>query len=181
MVNSQWIRTISNLDWVTMHFSIVAIHSSTFGSVNHYPRGKKSTNDLGPAWQNIAETIAIRWQKKIYFSYLDPKGTLESKRNDLKPLFSRKKSFAFQKKEDKSWYTGGGSEQGFLRCFTDGLKQSQELSVAQTRRQLCINHSTTIIISLCYLQWPLCNSSRLTKGTLLSFDTLTQMQLGYAV
>ena len=88
----------------------------------------------------------------MYFSYLDPKGTLESKRNDLKPLFSRKKSFAFQKKEGKSWYTGGGSEQGFLRCFTDGLKQSQVLSVAQTRRQLCINHSTTIIISLCYLQ-----------------------------
>ena len=52
----------------------------------------------------------------------------------------------------KSWYTGGGSEQGFLRCFTDGLKQSQVLSVAQTRRQLCINHSTTIILSLCYLQ-----------------------------
>ena len=44
----------------------------------------------------------IRWQKKIDFSYLDPGGTLESKRNDLKPLFSRKKSFAFQKKERKS-------------------------------------------------------------------------------
>ena len=32
----------------------------------------------------------IRWQKKIDFSYLDPGGTLESKRNDLKLLFSRK-------------------------------------------------------------------------------------------
>jgi len=44
----------------------------------------------------------IHWQKKIDFSYLDPKDTLESKRNDLKPSFSRKKSFAFQKKEGKS-------------------------------------------------------------------------------
>ena len=28
---------INNLDWVTIQFSIVAIHSSKFGSVNHYP------------------------------------------------------------------------------------------------------------------------------------------------
>ena len=33
---------ISNLDWVTMLFSIAAIRSSKFGSVNHYPRAKKT-------------------------------------------------------------------------------------------------------------------------------------------
>ena len=46
-----------------MQFSIVAIHSSKFGSVNHYPR-EKNTNDLGPAWQNIAETTAFADKRK---------------------------------------------------------------------------------------------------------------------
>ena len=40
----------------------------------------------------------IPWRKKIAFSYSDPGDTLENKLNGLKPLCSRKKSFAFQKK-----------------------------------------------------------------------------------
>ena len=43
----------------------------------------------------------IRWQEKIDFSYSDPGGTLENKLNDLKPLFSRKKSLTFQKRSKK--------------------------------------------------------------------------------
>ena len=39
--------------------------------------------------------------KKIAFSYSDPGDTLKNKLNDLKPLYSRKKSFAFQKKSKK--------------------------------------------------------------------------------
>ena len=31
----------------------------------------------------------------------------------------------------KSWYTGGGPEQGFQRCFVDGLNQSLVSFVAQ--------------------------------------------------
>ena len=31
----------------------------------------------------------------------------------------------------KSWYTGGGLEQGFQRCFAEGLIQSLVLSVVQ--------------------------------------------------
>ena len=71
-----------------MQFSIAdvasvegAIHSLKFGSVNHYPREflnippkKKCTNELG---------------------------TLENKLNDLKPLFSRRERFAFQKKSKR--------------------------------------------------------------------------------
>ena len=41
------------------------------------------------------------WQRKIAFSYSDPGNTLEDKLNDPKPLFSRKKIFAFQKKLKK--------------------------------------------------------------------------------
>ena len=33
----------------------------------------------------------------------------------------------------KSWYIGGGSEQGFRLCFADGLNQSLVSSVAQAR------------------------------------------------
>ena len=40
----------------------------------------------------------IPWQKKIAFSNSDPGDTLDNKLNDLKPLYSRTKSFAFQKK-----------------------------------------------------------------------------------
>ena len=52
-----------------MQFSIVAIHSSKFGSVNHYLREKKkNSNDLGQAWQNIAETIAFANKRKSIFA-----------------------------------------------------------------------------------------------------------------
>ena len=33
----------------------------------------------------------------------------------------------------KSWYTGGGTEQGFRRCFADGLNQSLVSSVTQAK------------------------------------------------
>ena len=73
-------------------------------SVNHHLREfnipQKNTNELGPAW-HIAGNHRIRGQKKIAFSYSDPGGTLENKLNDLKPLFSRKKSLTFQKRSKK--------------------------------------------------------------------------------
>ena len=31
----------------------------------------------------------------------------------------------------KSWYTGGGLEQGFRRCFANGLNNSLDSSAAQ--------------------------------------------------
>ena len=40
-------------------------------------------------------------KKKIAFSYSYPGGTLENNLNDLKPLFSQKKSFTFQKRSMK--------------------------------------------------------------------------------
>ena len=43
----------------------------------------------------------IPWQRKITFSYSDPGDTLENKLNNLKHFYSRKKSFAFQKKLKK--------------------------------------------------------------------------------
>ena len=89
-----------------MQFSIVDVASVFFLSVNHYPREfnilqKKNPNDLGPARQNITGNHRIPWQKKIAFSFSDAGDTLENKLNDLKPLYSRKKSFAFQKKLKK--------------------------------------------------------------------------------
>ena len=51
--------------------------------------------------KNITGNHRIPWQKKIAFSYSDPGDTFENKLNDLKPLYSRKKSFAFQKKLKK--------------------------------------------------------------------------------
>ena len=74
-------------------------------SVNHQLREfnipqKKNTNELGLAW-HIAGNHRIRGQKKITFSYSDPGGSLESKLNDLKPLFSRKKSLTLQKRSKK--------------------------------------------------------------------------------
>ena len=62
---------------------------------------KKKTNELGPAWQNIVGNNRLPWQKKIAFSYSDPGDTLENKLNNLKHFYSRKKSFAFQKKLKK--------------------------------------------------------------------------------
>ena len=61
----------------------------------------KNTNKLGPAWQNIVGKHHIHGQKKIAFSYSDPGGTLEKILNNLKPLFSCKKSFTFQKRSKK--------------------------------------------------------------------------------
>ena len=73
-------------------------------SVNNHLRElkipQKNTNELGPAW-HIVGNHRIRGQKKIAFSYSDPGGTLENKLNDLKPLFSRKKSLTFQKRSKK--------------------------------------------------------------------------------
>ena len=79
---------------------------SFFLSVNHYPREfnilqKKTPNDLGPARQDITGNHRIPWQKKIAFSFSDEGDTLENKLNDLKPLYSRKKIFALQKKLKK--------------------------------------------------------------------------------
>ena len=42
----------------------------------------------------------------------------------------------------KSWYTGGGPEQGFRRCFADGLNQSLVLSAAQATRNTDANASS---------------------------------------
>ena len=92
-----------------MQFSIVDVASVSFFFICKslseriwHPakkkKKKKKTKELGPAWQNIAGNHRISWQKKIAFSYSDPRDTLEDKLNDLKPLYSRKKSFAFQKK-----------------------------------------------------------------------------------
>ena len=36
----------------------------------------------------------------------------------------------------KSWYTGGGPEQGFRRCFADRLNQSLVLSAAQATKNI---------------------------------------------
>ena len=73
-------------------------------SVNHHLREfnipKKNTNELDPA-RHIVGNHRIRGQKKIPFIYSDPGGTLENKLNDLKPLFSRKKSLTFRKRSKK--------------------------------------------------------------------------------
>ena len=50
----------------------------------------------------VQENHRIRGQKKIAFSYSDPGGTLENKLNNLKPLFSRKKSLTFQKRSKEN-------------------------------------------------------------------------------
>mgnify|MGYP006896119694 CR=1 FL=1 len=68
-------------------------------SINYHLREfnipQKNTYELGPAWR-IARNHCIREQKKITFSYSD-----WIKLNDLKPLFSRKKSLTFQKRSKK--------------------------------------------------------------------------------
>ena len=73
-------------------------------SVNHHLRKfnipQKNTNEPGPAW-HIAGNHRIREQKKIAFSHSDPGGTLENKLNNLKLLFSCKKSLTFQKRPKK--------------------------------------------------------------------------------
>ena len=88
-----------------MQFSIVDVPSVFFIckslSQRIYHPTKKKPNGLGPARQNITGNHCIPWQKKIAFSFSDPGDTLENRLNDLKPLYSRKKSFAFQKKLKK--------------------------------------------------------------------------------
>ena len=59
-----------------------AIHSSKFVSVNHYPREFNIPQKKNKTKQNIAVNHRIPWQKKIAFSYSDPREKL----NDLKPL-----------------------------------------------------------------------------------------------
>ena len=84
--------------------TFVFLIRQTEQSVNHHLREfnirQKNTNELGSAWQ-IAGNYRIREQKKMAFSYSDPGSILENKLNDLKLLFSRKKSLTFQKRSKK--------------------------------------------------------------------------------
>ena len=98
--------------WLSHNAVLHSWCSFGFLSVNQYPREfnilskKKNTNELGQAWENIAGNHRIPWQKKIV-SYSDPADTLENKLNNLKPSYSRKKSFPFQKKLKKCSCLGG--------------------------------------------------------------------------
>ena len=89
-----------------MQFSIVDV-ASVFLSVNHYPREfnipEKKHQRAGPSMTKHCGKPSHSLTKKIAFSYSDPGATLQSKLNDLKPvpLYSRKKSFVFQKKLKK--------------------------------------------------------------------------------
>ena len=100
MLKYQWIRTINT------GFG----HLCTEQSVNHHLREfnvpQKNANELGPAWY-IVGNHHIRKQMKIAFSYSDPGGTLENKSNDLKPLFSRKKSLTFHEVKENALCIGG--------------------------------------------------------------------------
>ena len=69
--------------WLSHNAVLYSWCSFSFLPVNHYPKEfnilqKKNTNELGPAWQNIAGNHRIPWQKKIAFSYSDPGDTLET-------------------------------------------------------------------------------------------------------
>ena len=91
--------------WLSHNAVLHSWCSFGFLSVNQYPRefnilSKKNTNELGQGWENIAGNHRIPWQKKIV-SYSDPADTLENKLNNLKPSYSRKESFPFQKKLKK--------------------------------------------------------------------------------
>ena len=66
-----------------------------FGGPGWHIATKKNTQKQYPPPRRIP------WQKKIAFRYSDAGDTLENKLNDLKPLYSLKKSFAFQKKLKK--------------------------------------------------------------------------------
>ena len=73
-------------------------------SVNHQLRKFNIPQKTLTSWaqhDTLQETIAFANNRKIAFSYSDPGGTLENKLNDLKPLFSRKKSLTFQKRSKK--------------------------------------------------------------------------------
>ena len=87
-----------------MQFSIVDV-ASVFLSVNHYPREfnttqkKKTRTSWAQHDKTLEETIAFpNKRKSLLVIQLDPGATLENKLNDLKPLYTRMKSFAFQKK-----------------------------------------------------------------------------------
>ena len=69
-------------------------------------------------WEKKTDCFAVYWQKKIYFSYSDPGGTLENKLNDLKPIFSRKKSFAFQNTEGQILPTRINNNHRKLICMS---------------------------------------------------------------
>ena len=58
----------------------------------------KKTLPSGTQHDTLQETIAFADKRKSLFGYSYPGGTLENKLNDLKPLFSRKKSLTFQKR-----------------------------------------------------------------------------------
>ena len=59
-------------------------------SKRHYRAGPRMTQCRKPSHSRTKENL-----------YSDPGGTLENKLNDLKPLFSRKKSLTFQKRSKK--------------------------------------------------------------------------------
>ena len=85
-----------------MQFSIVAIHSSNsilriFESVNHYLREKKTPTTWAQHDKTL-QKLSHLLTKENRFYYSDPRGTLENKLNDLIPLFSRKKGFAFKRR-----------------------------------------------------------------------------------
>ena len=48
----------------------------------------------------------------------------------------------------KSWYTGGGPEQGFRRCFADVLNQSLVRSAAQATRNTDANSMPMRVIAV---------------------------------
>ena len=56
----------------------------------------KTTDELGPVWQNIARKLHIHGQKNIAFSYSDQGGTLE-KINQPTSLFSHKEEVYISK------------------------------------------------------------------------------------
>ena len=89
----------SNHDWLKSKFSIIdvasvlaAIHSSRFGSENHYPLEFNILLKTLTSWaqrdKTLPETVTFTEIKKIAYNYSDPGGTLE-KLNNLKPSFGR--------------------------------------------------------------------------------------------
>ena len=66
----------------------------------------------------------------------------------------------------KSWYTGGGPEQGFRGCFADGLNQSLFSCVAQTVLILIYTGvdylllTTSGLVTALYKPWITCDLRR---------------------
>ena len=86
--------------WINTGFRHLFFYPSNNHHLREFNIPKKNTTELGPAW-HIEGNHRIRGQKKIACSYSDPGGTLENTLNDLKLLFSRKKSLTFQKRSKK--------------------------------------------------------------------------------